>query len=219
MNRSAPRALIWVTLALLVTVSSGFVLAHRANIPPPIAINYSGQPTLGYPKARIHLVMFEEPKCSNCAAFNDRVFPQIKKAFIDTNKITYTVIPVSFLPGSMPAAIALLCAYHSDPLYPNNELFFSYLDYMYKHQPSETTDWATPEKLTEMAEHASPAINPLQLKKCIDMQTYRIKIQQNTEYGKQVMGGTLATPTLFVNGIEVKGLTFENIKEMIEEFE
>ena len=117
----------------------------------------------------------------------------------------------------MPAATALLCAYNADPLYPNNELFFDYLDYMYNHQPSESLDWATTDRLIEMAKATSPAINPNQLKKCIDSQTYRVRIKKNTELGQKVMGGRIATPTLFVNGIEVHSLTFGHIRDMIEE--
>lgn len=216
-NKFAPRFLIWITLALFIVVSGGVIIAARSNLPPSVPINYQEHPTIGYTKAKVHVVVFEEPKCGNCREYNEKIYPQIKKQFIDTNKITYTVIPVSFLPGSMPAAIALLCAYNADPLYPNNELFFAYLDYMYKNQPSEKTDWATTERLVEMAEKTSPVINPNQLKKCIDMQTYRIRVQKNTEYGKKLMGGTISTPTLFVNGIEVHALTFDNVSDLINE--
>lgn len=216
-EKLAPRVLIWITLALFITISSGIVIAARSKLPPPVAINYIGHPTIGYTKAKIHVVVFEEPKCSNCREYSETIFPKIKKEFIDTNKITYTVIPVSFLPGSMNAAMALLCVYNADPLYPNSELFFDYLDYVYKNQPSEKIDWATTEKLIEMAQKTSPAINPSQLKKCIDMQTYRVKIQKNTEYGKKVMGGTISTPTVFVNGIEVQSLTYSGVRDLINE--
>ena len=217
MDRLPPKTLILITLALLIAITGGVVIAARSFLPPAVVINYTTHPTLGNPKAKIHIVVFEEPKCVNCAKFTEEIFPQIKKAFIDTNRATYTVIPVSFLSGSMPAATALLCAYNQDPLYPNNELFFDYLDYMYMNQPPETEDWAKVDTLIEMAKNTSPAINPNQLRKCIDTQLYRIKVQKNTELGKKVMGGTIATPTLFVNGVEVRSLTFEHIEEMVEE--
>ncbi|MCH9610004.1 MAG: Disulfide bond formation protein D [Chlamydiales bacterium] len=217
MDRFPPRMLVLITVALLLIVTGGVFIAAKSHMAPAVTINYTSHPTIGNPKARVHIVVFEEPKCVNCAKLNDELFPKIKRAFVDSNKATYTVIPVSFLSGSMPAATALLCVYNQDPLYPNSELYFDYLDYMYSNQPPETEDWATTERLIAMAKKTSPAINPGQLRKCIDAQTYRIRIQKNTELGKKVMGGSIATPTMFINGVEVKSLTFDEIEEMVEE--
>lgn len=212
-----PRLLILFTVCILFLSATSVVYWSKSELPPSVQINWKGHPTIGYSKARVHVVLFEEPKCVNCKAFNEEIFPKIKKDYIDTNKITYTIIPVSFLPGSMPAAMALLCVFYSDPLYPNTDLFFKYLDYMYQHQPPENSNWATPETLLEFAQKTSPAINTEKLKKCIDMQTYRIRIEQNTNYGKQVMGGMISTPGLFVNGIEVKELSADEVSKLIKE--
>ena len=214
---SARKALVFVTLAFAVVIVVAVLLCHRKHLPEAITINTKNQPTIGYSKAKVQLVVFEEPKCINCKEFNDELFPKIKEEFIDTNKIRYTVIPVSFLPGSMPAAIALLCVYHNNGAYPNDELFFTYLQYMFDHQPGEHADWATRETLMEYAKQASPAINIQKLKSCTEKQTYRDEIERNNEYGKKVMGGILSTPTLFVDGIEVKELSYKKIKKLTED--
>ncbi|MFN0065178.1 MAG: thioredoxin domain-containing protein [Chlamydiales bacterium] len=216
-EKIAPRRLILITLTLLLVISGGAALANRSTLPKAIPLDWEGQPTIGYTKAKVHVVVFEEPKCGNCREYNQKIFPKIKSNFIDTNKITYTVIPVSFLPGSMPAATALMCVYNAEPMYPNSELFFTYLDYLYNNQPIEKRDWATPDTLVEMAGKASPAIQLEKLKNCIEMQSYRIRIEKNTAYGKQVMGGVISTPTFFVNGMEVKELTFDKASTMIKQ--
>lgn len=216
-NKKPPRLLFWITVFLFLIIIGAIFFIHETSLPPSITLNTKGQPSIGYPKAVVEVVIFEEPKCSSCRDYNDHIFPKIKEEFIDTNKIRYTVIPVSFLPGSMPAAIALLCVYHANPLYPNDELFFSYLDYIYIHQPDEKTDWANTETLLKFAKKTSPAIRLDALKKCIDMETYRIKIEQNTAYGKQVMGGIISTPTLYVNGIKVQELSIDSIRKLIQE--
>jgi len=211
-----PNSLLIATLLFFIFIISFGCIFTKMHLPDSIEVNAKGQPTIGFTKAKVHVVVFEEPKCINCRQFHEKVFPQIKKEFIDSNKITYTTIPVSFLQGSMPAATALLCVYYEDPLYPNSDLFFSYLDYMYAHQPQESADWATRENLEEFAKKASPAISINKLGSCIDHQTYRSKIVQNTEYGKKIMGGTISTPTVYVNGIVVRELTFDNISDLIE---
>lgn len=189
----------------------------KKTLPNAITVQFEDQPTLGYAKAKVHVVVFEEPKCVNCRDYNNTIYPQIKKNFIDTNKITYTVIPVSFLPGSMPAAVALLCAYYGDPAYPNNELFFKYLDYMYAHQPDEASDWVTTEKMLQLAKEATPAIDLSKLQKCIDHEEYRVRIEKNNSYGRSIMNGELSTPTVYINGIQVKELDYSSVESLLHD--
>jgi protein-disulfide isomerase len=213
----APKRLVLGTLISLLAVVGGVILMTQNDLPEGIEINTMSQPTIGFSKAKVNVVVFEEPKCINCKEFTTDIFPKIKEHYIDTGKITFTVVPVSFLPNSMPAAIALLCVYYADPLYPNPELFFKYLHYIYHNFPGENEDWATPDNLTKMAAETSPAINISALNKCIEMQNYRIQVRKNTEYGKKLLDGVIATPTLFVNGIEVKELTYDHISRIIDE--
>lgn len=121
-NVKPPRTLQFWSIVFMILLAVVVIQWNHTHLPKGIQINTEGQPTIGYPKARVSVVVFEEPKCRNCKIYNNRVFPDIKRLFIDTNKIRYTVIPVSFLPNSMPAAVALLCAYHKDSEYPNNDL-------------------------------------------------------------------------------------------------
>jgi len=212
----APKRLVLFTFAIFVLILALGCFFNKPTLPDAITLKVDGQPTIGYPKAKVHVVVFEEPKCVNCREFSEEIYPLLKKDYIDTNKITYTVVPVSFLPGSMPASNALLCTYYSDPVYPNNELFFTYLKYIYAHQPDEHTDWATTEKLLEFAKEASPAIDLSKLQKCIDHETYRVQVEKNNAFGKSIMGGVLSTPTMYINGIEVKQLDYSSVEELIK---
>lgn len=211
-----PKILVLTTSLILFLMSLIVVQAHQEELPSAIEITTEGQPTLGYKKAPVHVVIFEEPKCPDCKNYNNTVFPSIKKEFIDTNKIVYTVIPVSFLSNSMPAAIALLCVYHQDAEYPNRDLFFTYLDYMYRHQPPEDTDWATDSTLKKFAKAASPAISLEELSNCIDKQGHRIQIEKNTQYGSKLMTDGLGTPTIYVDGIKLEEETYSHVSKVIK---
>lgn len=211
-----PKSLILGTIVVLVLASVSTAYFSKNTLPPAIEIDTTGQPTIGHPKAPVHVVVFEEPKCVECKIFNNTIFPKIKNDYIATNKVRYTMMPVSFLPGSMPAAVALMCVYHQDLDAPNDDLFFDYLDYMYYHQPSEHIDWATVVKLQELAKGASPAINQEKIKHCIEHESYRKLIVKNTDYARSLMGGTLGTPQVYVDGIIVNDLTYDDISEMID---
>lgn len=212
-----PPKILVISTAIIFVILIGIGTYFNHHSPKKaIRLQVSDQPTIGYAKAKIKVVVFEEPKCSNCKEFNAEIYPQIKKDFIDTNKIQYTVIPVCFLPGSMPAAVALLCTYSADQGYPNSPQFFAFLDYMFKNEPDEHLDWATSDALVKMAEAASPAIDLNRLRNCIEQEKFRIQIMKNTEYGKKIMGGIITTPTLYVDGVKIEELTYSNIKEQIE---
>lgn len=210
-----PKILILWTLVFFFVVSAAAITLNHETLPPAIEIDTEGQPTVGYPKAPVHVVVFEEPKCIECKIYNNTIFPKIKSNFIDTHKIRYTVIPVSFIPNSMPAAVALLCAYYQSPDSANADLFFSYLDYLYLKQPSEHTDWATVQKLQEMAKQASPALHLNKLKRCIERESFRQQIVANTDYGRKLMDGSLGTPAVYVDGILVDELSYDTLHDLI----
>lgn len=217
MNRvEPPRTLVLWSLVVMIALVTSTFLIGKTDLPPAIEINTEGQPTIGYPNALVHVVVFEEPKCPECKRYNNLIYPTLKRDFIETNKVKYTVITVSFIPDSMPAAVALLCAYHKEKLYPNSELFFTFLDYMYAHQPKESLNWATIENLQEMAQKASPAINLDKLKNCVEHEAYRVQIAKNTDYGATIMNGRLSTPSMYVDGIRVEEMSHDSISELIK---
>lgn len=209
------RMVTLLALGVFVFIICGFVFSRQEPKSPKIDIDTAGQPTIGDPLSSIHIVVFEEPKCPGCKLFNNRIYPNLKKEYIDTRKVLYTVIPVSFINNSMPAAVALLCAYQQSP--SSGNLFFSYLDYIYHHQPPESLDWATEENLKEMAKEASPSINLDALKSCISSASLRQQIEKNTQYGSELMEGQLETPSIYVSGRKLETISWEAIKNAIEQ--
>lgn len=209
------KQLVLATTVVLSVVAAFIFYFYHETLPPSIPLKVEGQPTVGYRKALVHVVLFEEPKCLECKNFTLNVYPKLKTEFIDTNKIRYTVIPVSFLPDSMPAAIALLAAMHQDERYQNEEIFFTFLDYMYRHQPEESENWARIETLEEYAKQTSPAIDLAYLRESVAKERYRLQIEQNTDYGMEIMHGELTTPTAYVNGIKAEDLNHRGISALI----
>lgn len=211
-----PRLAILLTLAASSILALGAVaLDQQKPLPEAISIPTAKQPTIGYIKAPVQIIAFEEPKCSHCMEFTKTIFPQLKKEFIDTDQVQFTVIPVSFLHGSMPAAVALLCVYNQDTQAPNGDLFIKYLETIYNYQETVKGDWATPDTLLSLAVKASPAINLESLKSCIEKERYRGDIFRNTRLGTKLMGH-LTTPSLYVNGIRLETVSYGELKSLIE---
>jgi protein-disulfide isomerase len=183
-------------------------------------LNITSQPTIGNPNAKVQVVALLEPKCPDSRRYNLASFPKLKSEFIDTNKISYTVITTSFLKQSMPAAIALLCVYDPDSSNPNTDLFFKYLDFIYLVQPPENMNWATTDTLLKYAAVSSPSIDQRKLQSCIENKHYESQVEKNTAYGNKLMG-ELHTPTIYVNGVKIENkedtIDYNNLKTAIDQ--
>ena len=82
--------------------------------------------TLGSPKAPIQFVEYAAPTCPHCAHWNQEVFPQFKKAYIDTGKVYYVfrVFPLSSLDVAVEAMARCL---------PKSS-YFQFIDMMFRNQ-------------------------------------------------------------------------------------
>lgn len=202
---------------LFFVLAGGFVMMSKLN--GADLLDVSNQPTIGNPNSKVQVVAFLEPKCPDSKTFNNGSYSTLKSEYIDTNKISYSVVTTSFLYRSMPAAISLLCVYKPDSTHPQTSQFFSYLDYIYKHQPPEREDWATIETLQSFISKAIPSIDKMQIRSCIENNEYKDQIEKNSQYGTQLMG-RLSTPTIFVNGVKVENkddtIYYPNLKKVIE---
>ncbi len=216
MDSSTQRLILIATGVLMVLFVVGNFIMNRVDPGSSYSLNTFNQPTIGNPNSKTEVVVFEEPKCPNCKDYNNNVFPRIMKDYIDTNKIKYVVIPVSFIEGSMPAAEALLCTYYQDEKNLDSKLFFKLLDYLYENQLPEKINWATDENILKMAEKADPSINLDKIKKCMERHVYFTKIKQNTAEGLRVTSNNLTTPAMFVNGVRVNLSNTENIFTAID---
>ena len=209
------RVLLWITIAALIGISAAIYAFSQQKLPEATTIDTTGQPTIGYPKAKVHVIVFLDPKCADSKSYNNRIYPMIKEKYIDTNKILYTVIPVAFIPDSTPAAVALLCVYNQDPKYPNAELFMKYLNYLYEHQPPEHTDWTTTPTLVNFAKNASPAIDIANIESCTEKQKFRHQIAENTAYEEELIGHPQA-PVLFIDGMRLDQATSKNVNRLMK---
>lgn len=205
--------LVWITLAcfaLLLIVAPTLLGKPKETH----HLETSPHPTLGDVASPLQIVAFEEPKCPQCKRYSMQLFPQLKQEFLDTGKASYSLILVSFLPHSMPAANALLSVYRQDPDHPNSPLFFAYLETLYRNQPDESEDWATPERLLAWAAETSSEIDLARLRENIEKETYRAEVEANTQYGAQLMH-PLSTPTLYINGVEMDDLTYAKVRHTL----
>ncbi|WP_100934881.1 thioredoxin domain-containing protein [Candidatus Chlamydia corallus] len=209
--------------AMFFIVCFGFMIHKKHTILPPkahIPTNAKHFPTIGNPYAPINITVFEEPSCSACAEFTTEVFPLLKKHYIDTGEISFTLIPVCFIRGSKPAAQALLCIYHHDPRQEDTNAYMEYFHRILTYPKEEGSHWASSEVLAKLAEglktNSGRSINAKGLEQCVASGKYNEQIKKNNLYGSQVLGGQLATPTAVVGDYLIEDPTFHEIERAIQ---
>ncbi len=211
MSKTGLRTTIIVVLLAAIAIAIGAVmLKPAAPLPPQKTINTANQPTLGNANAKVHIVAFEDLKCANCKLFNNNLLPKIKKKYVKTGVASYTMINLAFIDSSITAANAARCVYAQ-----NKALFFPYVEYIYHHQPAEDTNWTTIPKLMEFASNI-PGINNKKLSRCLVKGTYYGFINNNLKIARKIMGETISTPTIYIDGRKLSPMTMKQVDRLVK---
>ncbi|WP_169713819.1 DsbA family protein [Paludifilum halophilum] len=202
-----------VGIVALVQSFSGDRNAGEQGVDEEI-FDYDQQPVAGDPDAPVKIVEFGDFKCPSCKKFEEEIYPQLKKDFIDNEKIGFYFVNNQFLgPDSITAGIAGEAVYEQDP-----DAFWKFYDSIYKNQGLESEAWATPDFLADLAKKDVPGIDHKKLKKDIENETYSEEVQ--ADKGIAEKAGVTSVPTLFINGKKVPGektFDYDYLKQRIEE--
>src|SRR5262245_11544654 len=162
---------------------------------------------LGPKDATVTITEYASMTCPHCAAFTEEVFPQIKSAYIDTNKIRFIFrefpLDIKAAAGSMLAR----CIAKDDA-----GKYFAVIDMLFRQQ----NEWVlknTTETLTRIGKQAG--LSQQQVEDCLKDQALLDKIAADQKYANEVLKVN-STPTFFMNGEMLKGETsFEEFSKRI----
>jgi protein-disulfide isomerase len=167
-------------------------------------VSSDDDPTIGSENALVTIVAFEDFQCSFCQRFNWEVFPSLKKEYIDTGKVkfVYRDYPISNKhPMAQKAAEAAECSHEQGK-------FWEYHDILFEKQNFFTIDnfkkWAS-----------GLDIDTEKFNECIDSGKMELEVQK--DYADGTTYEVDSTPTIFINGVPIKGLyPYKAYKEIIE---
>ncbi len=162
---------------------------------------------LGPQDAAVTITEFASMTCPHCAAFNEQVFPKIKKEYIDTGKVRYIFrefpLDIKAAAGSMLSR----CIANGDA-----QKYFVVTDMLFRSQ----ADWVTKnttETLTRIGKQAG--MSAQQVEACLKDQALLDKIAADQTSATEVLKVD-STPTFFINGEKIKGeASFEEFAKKI----
>jgi protein-disulfide isomerase len=192
-----------IGLSPLQLISEAFA-QNAVDVAKPVSLP---DMALGPKDAAVTVTEYASMTCPHCAAFTEQVFPKIKEAFIDTNKIRFVFrefpLDIKAAAGSMLAR----CIAKED-----SGKYFAVIDMLFKQQ----NDWVmkdTAATLTRIGKQAG--LSQQAVEECLKDQALLDKIAADQKYANEVLKVN-STPTFFINGEVLKGeQSFEEFSKKI----
>ncbi|MFJ7148200.1 thioredoxin domain-containing protein [Streptomyces sp. NPDC100445] len=174
---------------------------------------------IGKADAKKTLVMYEDPRCPVCAAFEETVGPSVKKD-LDAGKFKLKYVGATFIDRSLPgegsrnALSALGAALNVSP-----EAFLEYKSAMYskKWHPDETTDkFKDDAYLIKVADTVPALKGNAAFRKAVKDGTYdRWALEESKVFDKDGVSGT---PTLKMDGKTLTGPDGKNAPMSVADY-
>ncbi|MGA8941182.1 MAG: DsbA family protein [Thermoactinomyces sp.] len=175
-------------------------------------IDYTGQPRIGSPDAPVKIMEFADFKCPVCKEFEETVYPQLKRDYIDTGKVQMYFTNYQFIAeDSVTAGMAGESVYKQNP-----DAFWKFYESVLRNQKDEATVWATPEFLLQLIKKDIPEVDAEKVKQDLEKKTYLQEVMADYKKAESLMISSV--PTIIINGKKVENpLDYQAIKQLIEQ--
>ena len=165
--------------------------------------------TLGNPDATVVLTEYASFTCPHCATFHRDVYPQLKKEYIDTDKVLFRLREVYFDRPGLWASMLARCG--------GQEKFFGIVDLLFKEQQSWsglTDSNATVSRLQQIGRAAGLSTEAMNA--CFRDQDKAESLVE-TWRTNQAADDISATPTLIINGVSHGNKSYNDLANLLDE--
>ena len=198
------RAMIALAAAATAAMTPALAQETTTEAAAPAVGDYS----LGSPDAKVKMVEYASFTCPHCADFHDKVFTQLKKDYIDTGKVHFTLREVYFDRYGLWAALIARCG--------GEMRYFGIQDMLFAKQK----EWAAAESPQQVVENLktigrAAGLEDAAMDACLnDAPTAEALIKQfQTNFEAD---GVQGTPTLFINGTKHSNMSYADLKSILD---
>ncbi len=185
-------------LVIIFLITNYSYLYSESNVNPIIEGNMD---------AKIHLIIYESLTCSHCASFHEKVYPDLKKDFIEKG-----LVKIEF--RNFPLDMAALNA--SKIAHCRNDGNSEILHLLFKNQKN----WVKGSTIEELNSHLKKIVDTnnlgLNFENCIKNKNVEDHILEDRVEGVKKFK-IEATPTLIINNKKFdKPLNYKNLKKTLK---
>ncbi|MCC8467443.1 MAG: DsbA family protein [Rickettsia endosymbiont of Eriopis connexa] len=161
---------------------------------------------LGNKKSKVILVEYFSPTCPHCAYYHKTIFPELKKKYIDTNKIAYVVREFIATKQDLDAAILARCKGDINSFVQLHNIILQQQD-----------KWAYSNKYRELLTDIGQlgGVPPEEYKQCLNSDKITETLIANTNFVAKTPK-FIGTPSFFVNGVQTGNYSIDNISTAID---
>jgi len=195
----------WLLAAMALLAFTGTALAQK---------NFEIKPTdrtLGNPKAKVTLIEYAAFTCPHCAAFNELVFPLLKKNYIDTGKVRYVFRLFARGPQDGLAEKLARCAPPAR--------YFTIADAIFRSQEKWDYEFGVQDGRAQLVKLGQElGLKADQINACMDSPAENNRINATGQEAVSRYGLT-GTPTFVINGkaLESGGLPYDELVKKLDQ--
>jgi protein-disulfide isomerase len=184
--------------------------AIKAGVDP-----YVGDVVMGDANAKVEIVEYASLTCPHCRDFWKQVFPRVKTAYIDTNKVRYILkdFPTQPAEVAIGGVAVARCA--------GKDRYYEVIDRMFSNW-GELMDASRKGEAGLMLSRIGGdyGLTPAQVGACINHPGVREMINRNIEEGSQRQkdagSNQVVTPAVFINGKYIPDHSYDSLSAAIE---
>lgn len=169
--------------------------APELKKPSDIKYSFRESPTIGSEQAKIAMIEFMDYQCPYCIRHANKVFPDIKRRYVDTGLMQYQVrsFPLDFHEQAKPAGKSAICAHGQGKFQEMHSALIS---------NTKSLSSSTYNKLAVQVE-----LDLEVFENCINSQTTNQLMEKDIAYGIEL--GVRGTPRFYIGNI--KGTQLVNV--------
>ena len=161
---------------------------------------------LGNKDAKIIVIEYASMTCAHCASFHEKVYPKIKKNYIDTNKIKYVFRDFPLDKQALFASILAKCA-------PKDK-YFDFVKLILETQKKWiSNDETFIDKLKNIGKLAG--LNETKINECFKNEQLVDNILKISSDGEKKYNIN-STPSLIINEKKYSAMSYENFVKIVE---
>ncbi|MFP3011802.1 MAG: DsbA family protein [Rickettsia sp.] len=161
---------------------------------------------LGNKKSNVIIVEYFSPTCPHCAYYHQTIFPELKKKYIDTNKIAYVVREFIATKQDLDAAILARCKGDINSFVQFHNIILQQQD-----------KWAYSNKYRELLTDIGQlgGVPPEEYKQCLNSDKITETLIANTNFVAKAPK-FIGTPSFFVNGVQTGNYSIDSISTAVD---